>query len=126
MSRQDVFIGAALQYWREQFGGVAVENENTVSVNTAVVSAINGNGDRLGLLLMNLGSANIFVSVSSAVGTSFGVLLSSNGGFIAMNVRDDFTLQTRQWFAICPAGGPSTLYTLELSRTGAPTGPPQQ
>lgn len=126
MSRRDVFIGAALQYWRDQFGGVAVENENTVAVNTSVVSAINGNGDRLGLLIMNLGSANVFVAISSAVSGSFGTLLGANGGFISMNVKDDFTLQTRQWFAVCPSGGPSTIYTLELTRTGSPTGPPQQ
>ena len=124
MSRKDVFIGAALSYWRDLFGGVAVENENTISVSTSVLSAINGNGDRMGLLLMNLGSANSFVAISSAVSATFGVLLGANGGFIAMNVRDDFTLQTRQWWAVCPAGGPSTLYTLELTRTGAPTGKP--
>jgi hypothetical protein len=119
MSRQDVFVGAALDYWRKQFGGLATENENTVSVNTAVLTAINGNGDRLGLLLMNLGAANLFVAVSSSVSASFGILLGANGGFVSLNVRDDFTMQTRQWYAVCPSGGPSTLYTLELTRTGS-------
>jgi hypothetical protein len=124
MSRQDVFIGAALEYWRSLFQGVAVENENTVSVSTSVLSAINGNGDRMGLLIMNLGAANVFVAVSSAVSSSFGILLGANGGFVSLNVRDDFTMQTRQWWAVCPTGGPSTIYTLELTRTGAPMGPP--
>src|SRR5215470_19636840 len=114
MSRQDVFIGAALQFWRDLFGGVAVENENTVSVGASTVSIINGNGDRLGLLIMNLGANNTFVAMSSAVGTSFGILLSANGGFVAFNVRDDFTMQTRQFFANTPSGGSSTIYTLEL------------
>src|SRR6516225_6739761 len=104
MSRQDVFIGAALQFWRDLFGGVAVENENTVSVNTPISSIINGNGDRLGLLIMNLGAANVFVAMSSAVSASFGILLAANGGFVSMNVRDDFTMQTRQFFGVCPSG----------------------
>lgn len=125
MSRQDVNIGAALQYWRTIFGGVPVENENTVSVSTSVLDAILGSGDRLGLLIMNLGAANVFVAVSSAVSANFGVLLGANGGFISMNVRDDFTMPTRNWKTICPAGGPSIIYTLELTRTGAPTGPPK-
>lgn len=125
MSRKDVFIGAALQFWRDQFGGVAVENEATVSIGAAVASVINGNGDRLGLLIMNLGTNNTFVGVSSLVSSSFGILLGANGGFLSMNVRDDFTMQTRQWFAVTPSGGSSTLYTLELTRTGSPTGPPR-
>jgi hypothetical protein len=114
-----VKYGAALDYWRSLFGGLAVENEATLSVNTTVLTAINGNGDRMGLLLMNLGNANLFVAVTSAVSASFGILLGANGGFVTFNVRDDFTMQTRQWFVVCPAGGPSTLYTLELTKTGA-------
>lgn len=120
MSRQDVFVGAALQFWRDLFGGVATENENTISVPATVTSIINGNGDRLGLLIVNLGNANVFVGVSSAVSTTFGISLGANGGFVSMNVRDDFTMQTRQWFGISAAGGPSTVYTLELTRIGSP------
>src|SRR4051794_25211153 len=110
--KNDINIGAALKYWRDIFGGTAVENENTVSVSTTVTNAINGNGDRLGLLIMNLGSANVFVGISSGISANFGTLLGANGGFISLNVRDDFTLQTRNWSAICPSGGPSIIYTL--------------
>lgn len=108
-------VPAALLFTQQELGGPVVENESYPVANTTEATAINGAGDRVGLLMFNLGSNPVYVGLTSAVSATAGVLLAANGGFIAMNVRDDFTLPSRQWNCIS-TGGTSQMYVLELLR----------
>ena len=109
-------IGAAMQFTEKELGGPVVETENVVAVDSTPVRLVAGNGDRVGLVVINLGAANAYVALSSVPSSSLGLLLGSTGGNMALTVRDDFTLTSREWWAVVPAGGPCNLYVLEYSR----------
>jgi hypothetical protein len=108
-------VGAALAWSQDQLGGPLVEQESTAASGINPTIVVNGNGDRVGLIIINTGANDCFIGISSAVLITNGIRLSANGGNIVMNLRDDFTLPTRQWWTQNALGG-STLYILEILR----------
>lgn len=115
MSKQ-VSVGAALQYARSILGGPVQESESVTAVNSTPVIIAKGNGDRVAIVIINLGAGDSFVAFSGTPSASRGILLSANGGNVAMTVVYDFTLVTREFSAVTPSGGPSNIYVLEISR----------
>ena len=110
-----VAIGAARQYTQDQLGGPCVENESAPTSTATVSVAVDGNGDRVGLLIVNLGSNVVYIGLSSAVSATNGIELAGSGGLASFDVRDDFTLPSRRWWCISPTGS-SQLYVLEINR----------
>lgn len=108
-------IGAALQFTQEELGGPCTENESYPVCQTTSTVIAQGNGDRVGLIVMNLGSNPINLSLQGIPSATGGILLAGNGGVLGMTVRDDFTLPARQWNAIA-TGGTSQMYVLEIIR----------
>ena len=108
-------FGAALTVVQNIFGYIINEVESFPSIATTSPTApfIPQNGDRLGLVLVNTAVNQMFVGLSPAVGSLDGIVLSPNGGAIAMNVRDDMTLTTRAWWALSITA-PGILYVLEI------------
>lgn len=107
---------AARRFTEEELGGPCTEVEsNPLAVTTAGIQAAIGNGDRVGLFIMNLGTNPVFVGLNRGVSASNGILLPPSGGFVSQSVRDDFTLPSREWSAIS-TGGSSQLYVLEIVR----------
>lgn len=111
-----VAVGAALQYAQQVLGGPIVENETVVSVPNSVTVLAKGNGDRVALVVVNLGATDVLIGISSDVSANKGILLSANGGNVALTVVYDFTLVSRQWNAIGSSAGPVNVYVLEMSR----------
>lgn len=109
------FIGAARASAESLLGGPCDELESNPTIATTVGVAIDGNGDRVGLVFVNLGANPVYVSLNSGVGSTNGILLGQTGGSISMTVRDDFTLPSRRWYGIS-TGGNSAIYVLELIR----------
>lgn len=109
-------IGAARKYCEDRFGGPCAEFESPgigpISANGQVL--INGNGDRVGLVFINIGPNTVAISVALQAGGTTGIVLSA-GAAVSMNVNDDLTLPTRQWFASSTAGN-SFIYVLEMFR----------
>lgn len=108
-------IGAALQYAELQLGGPLVENDTNPTCGTSATVLIDGSGDRVGLVIVNLGANNVYISTDSNVSTTNGILLSANGGNISMDVVRDFTFPSRRWWGIA-SGGTSACFVLELVR----------
>lgn len=109
------FVGAARTYTDAQLGGPTTEIETVVSVGTAATQLAKNNPDRVGLVIVNLSTNIVYCAWNSAVSSSQGILLSASGGNFALNVRDDFTLPSRELSAL--AGGPgSNVYVLEIVR----------
>lgn len=108
--------GAALEYTIQALGGLLQEIE-TVTACTANVynKLVNGNGDRVAIVIVNTGANDVFVGFSSAVSSSQGIRLGANGGALTLTVSEDYTLCTREIGAICSAG-PNNVYTLEYNR----------
>jgi len=107
--------GAAIEYSELALGGPLVENPTTSTVGLTTSVVIDGNGDRVGLVFVNGGAADVFIWLDTTVSTSIGVRLTANGGSATLTVRDDFTLVTRKWFGISSGAG-NTVSVLELAR----------
>jgi hypothetical protein len=108
-------FGAALTWTQDEYGYLIhdVESFPFLPFPGGATQIAPGNGDRLGLIIINPSVSEVFVSISSKVSNLFGILLSANGGSLTMNVRQDMTLPTREWFGIA-VGAPVNLYVLEI------------
>lgn len=115
MTPINTFIGAARATAESYLGGPCDELESNPTITTTVGVGIDGNGDRVGLVFVNLGANPVYISLNSGVTSSNGILLGQSGGNISMTVRDDFTLPSRRWYAVS-TGGNSAVYVLELIR----------
>lgn len=116
MSKAQPREGAAREWTQQELGGPCNEQESNPTIATSVTTVIEGNGDRVGLVMINLGTNNVFVSLASDVGSSKGVFLAPSGGAVTLDVRDDFTLVSRKWFGIAITGS-SVVYVLEIVRS---------
>lgn len=107
---------AALRYTEKELGGPCTENETSPVVTSAPGQLVaQGNGDRVGLIFMNLGGNAAYISLSSSPSSTNGIICQIFGGVITMNVRDDFTLPSRAWYAATAASS-TILYVLEITR----------
>lgn len=107
--------GACLAFTEDLLGGPVNELESNVTTGASVVQAVGGNGDRVGLLFVNQGSNDAFIAVGPNPGATNGIRLTQAGGSASFNVRDDYTLPSRNWFVVSPAGA-SNVYVLEIVR----------
>ena len=112
--------GGALDFSARTLGGLVNSVETFLTMTTTAAQIVNNNGDRVGLLIMNTGSPQVFISLSNSPSSTQGILLAGLGGFFSINVRDDFTLTQRSWSGIAATGTPS-LYVLEIIRILSPT-----
>lgn len=115
MTPELLSTSAALRFTEEELGGPCTEIETTFlnfSANTVIAQ---GNGDRVGLIIMNIGNTVANVGLLGAPNANNSLQLQAGGSIISLNVRDDFTLPSRQWSA-SGSLGPVTLYVLEIIR----------
>jgi hypothetical protein len=116
MALDNLSTSAALRYTEKELGGPCTETESSYGVtNVNPVICAPGNGDRVGLLMLNLSTFDMLISLASLPTTLNSIKLPSNGGYFSCNVRDDFTLPSRQWNASC-TGAIGPLYVLEIIR----------
>ena len=109
------FFAAARAYSEKLLGGPINEVESTLTVGALLTQIVNFNGDRVGLVIVNLGANDIFVAPSAAASTTNGIRLAANGGFMSLDVTEDFTLPARAWFGF-PNAATSAIYVLEIIR----------
>jgi hypothetical protein len=108
-------LGAVLEFVRSQFGGDVTEVESNPTIGNAVTDVCTNNGDRVALVIVNVGTQNLFLNLNSGVSSTNGIELSGGGGVIGLNARDDFTLPARNWKGISPLGN-TNVYVLEIIR----------
>ncbi len=115
MSTTPRTFGAALQYAESLFGGPTNELDSVVSVSATPAILINGNGDRVGLIVINLTTGTLNMSLSNqSLGTN-GFSFSGVGSGLSMNVTQDFTLPSRAWY-LSQSGGTGSVYIIEYVR----------
>jgi len=108
-------VGAALQWSQKELGGLLLEQDSNPTMQITATQIVANNADRVVLVVFNLGANDVYMSITADVSPTNGIKLVANGGFIIIELRDDFTLQTRQWWGI-GNGGTSSCYVLELVR----------
>lgn len=110
-----IIRGAALEFTESDLGGPIVENESFVATSAIVGVAIEGNGDRVALVMVNEGTTDVLIGTRPDISAVQGIRLTANGGGVTLSVRTDYTLCARRWYVISVSGTP-TLYVLELTR----------
>lgn len=107
--------GAARQYLQQKFGGFFSEAESYPVAGVAAAVLAGLNPDRLAVLVNNLGANSVYVGLDGRVSATRGFIVPPNGGSVTLWVDEDFTLVTRELWAISP-GGNSQLYLLQYQR----------
>ena len=108
-------VGAARAYTDQALGGPTTDQDSTFTVQTAVGIMLQANPDRVGVLFINNGANDVYIGLTSATAVNSGMKLPAAGGNFIANVRDDFTLPARTFYAIAN-GGTASVYILEIFR----------
>lgn len=108
-------MGALSEFVKKQFGVNTVTHINPITdtVQTTATKILNNNPDRLAVVIINLGSNPVYVSVKPDVSTSKGIRLATNGGGLILNAKDDLELVGYEFWAIAD-GGSSTIFVMEV------------
>ena|SRR3990167_2572849 len=107
--------GAVLDFISRELGGYVEVLEATLSVGVSAGEVAGGDGERVGLVLVNLSTATIWVAPTPAVSSSRGIQIGSSWGYLVLNVRDDMILPSLQWYAVASAAA-SSLYVVRVRR----------
>jgi len=88
-------------------------NPDTGSVGTSIVRILPPNPNRFGFVILNLGTAAVYISPARDVSATAGIRLAPTGGSFAVSWRDDFHLAGWDWYAIADAAAQS-IFVLEV------------
>lgn len=108
-------LGAAAVFAADLFNGVLGHSVAVSDIGTTQSQILGNDPERVSLLLINLSVNTIYVGFDEAVGSSKGIILEANGGYVSFNAKDDFILTTLQMNAIAIAAL-SSLYVLTQTR----------
>lgn len=113
-------MGAAYEYISKLIGGSVEKIAEAVALGTGQDIIAQSDPERVWLSIVNLGSYDVYVSPAEGVSATFGYLLKANGGSVSLNLVDDFTMPTEQWYGVA-IGGASTIFVASMRRfaTGA-------
>lgn len=115
-------VGAAQSYIEGVYGGPTEEQDSGASVGTTATKLLGNDPERLAVTFINLGSEPVYLMYDDAVSTTRGIVLTTNGGGVSLNVRDDQTLPTREWWALTSTGSSDmvVISTRRYALTGSP------
>lgn len=82
-------------------------------VGTSIISVARQNPNRVALLFVNLSANTVYLSPDGVPSSTHGIALGANGGFLALNYRDDMSLCGMEWAGIASGAG-SDIFVLEL------------
>jgi len=109
-------MGACLEYAQRVLGGPLVENDSNPSIpNATVTVVVDGNGDRVALVIINTGTNDAYVSIDPNITAPNGIKIANSGGSFTIDVTEDFTLPSRRWYGWCPTGT-TQFFVLEMIR----------
>ncbi len=92
------------------------ESDPTFQVGVAETKILPYNPNRVGLVMVNNGGANVTIKPSRPCALGKSILLLANGGTATFKWDVDFELVASEWFGIAN-GAASDFYTLEIVAT---------
>lgn len=107
--------GAASILSRRDIEGHVVTRETNPVTVAGVGQLLGADPERTIMLLYNLSAAEIFISFTSEVSSTNGMLLAPNGGFIVINATDDYELSQLPVWAFSVGAG-NQLYLMTTRR----------
>ena len=107
--------GASVKYAEKFLGGHVVPYiENPVSV-AGVVQVLAPDPERVLFYVSNLSPNTMYVGFTPSVSATNGILLSGNGGYVSMNVTEDFEMLTLPIYIATGVAG-NQLYIVNMRR----------
>lgn len=91
-------------------------NPDTGSVGTAIVRVLPNNPNRFSFVIVNLGTAAVYVAPDNAPSATRGIRLAPSGGTFSVNWRDDGDLAGWDWWAIADAAAQSVFIVETVAR----------
>ena len=107
-------MGVLAEFVRGHFGVNTRYNPHplTNTIGIAGTKLWNGNPDRLGLVFINHGVSDAFLSTEPSIAVSTGFRLAANGGHVVMKAEEDGELVGYQFFGI--AGAATGIFSAEI------------
>lgn len=92
----------------------AVQNPKALTAATDTAQLVLGNNpNRLGFLVINLGTKPVFLALTNDVSATKGILLDASGGNFGCIWDEDFDMTAWAWWARC-VGDTSAIFALEI------------
>jgi len=113
----DLFLGAAAEYAARVFNAELEENTVEFVAGLSVLQMVKEDPERIFLAVTNLSVNDVYIYTKTSVSQSIGIRLSSNGGSMILNAKDDFILPTSPRFVLSD-GANSTLTVTTMRRFG--------
>jgi len=92
-----------------------VENPVTDTVGTYPTLIARNNADRVQIIVINVGTRDIYIGFSPRVSSSRGFWIAAQGGVFQMKYFEDGEAVFHELYAVSP-GGPDTIYVIEFVR----------
>lgn len=107
-----------LQELVEQQYGVKTDVKiSTIALTTTAQRICDNNPNRVGLLILNLGSTKSFINWSTGVSSTNGIQLVNNGGDFSLTWLEDFNIVGYEMYGVGSSGG-ETLFVAEIYTIG--------
>lgn len=115
MAQPNLLFGAAQQFIEAELGGPTDEDTETVTVGTEATQIVGNNSDVVAMYIINTGQNPLYIGLSPQQHYGEGILLVAAGGSVSMDVREDYTLPSREWFGVSTDTG-TTCYVIRIRR----------
>lgn len=104
-------MATARELVRERFRAPVspITNRDLAQAGVAVARLFRQDPDRLGFLVVNLSTADLFIGPFQDVSTTKGIRLGPSGGNISLLWEEDFETVAWEWFAVASAAASDLL-----------------
>lgn len=92
-----------------RWGGPTTPSLTSQTVGTSASRIVLNNPRRVKLLLLNLGSSDVYIAFNSSVTTSAGIKLVASTGFLESNAADDGEEVLGEFWAISAVAGQTVM-----------------
>jgi len=92
--------GAVAEEMARRFGGRVVSETQTFNWVAGAQLLAAHDAERVGLLLVNIGTEDAMLWIDPQVSVTRGIVLAANGGLLSMSVDIDLVLPSLQWWAV--------------------------
>ncbi len=106
---------ALQEYLESEFEGAFYVRSQTIAAAASPTLVVPNDFERLGLVLINLSSSDLYLAPDPGVSATSGILLTGSGSSLSLVAHDDLVLVGYGWYALATAA-PQSIYTLEVLR----------
>ena len=92
----------------EYFGDFTVSSY-TPTIVAAPAVILQHSYERLSYVVVNVGNADLYLSIGPSPNAGTGIVLGANGGSMSVNAKEDLAIPGTELYGWCPVGATSCL-----------------